>query len=275
MQKIRYPQICLQALLLGLLFAAAAEARSGCCSHHGGVCGCSCCDGSPLSSICAPYYPNCGSQPPQAPYNLTAELSSPTKVLLRWVDDSTDETSFRIERRAGASIFQEVSSVGTNVTSATVAPLAPDTSYVFRVRARNAQGDSATTNEAGVTTPPAPKPEPCSPSGTDLCLLESRFKVEATWRTPDGGSGMARVVKLTDDSGYLWFFAASNIEAIVKVLDGCALNNRFWVFAGGLTNVETVLTVTDSQTGIMKTYTNHQRTPFQPIQDTSAFETCP
>ena len=36
------------------------EARSGCCSYHGGVCGCSCCDGSSLSSICAPYYPECG-----------------------------------------------------------------------------------------------------------------------------------------------------------------------------------------------------------------------
>lgn len=35
-------------------------ARSGCCSHHGGVCGCGCCDGTSLSSTCAPYYPECG-----------------------------------------------------------------------------------------------------------------------------------------------------------------------------------------------------------------------
>lgn len=44
------------------------EARSGCCSHHGGVCGCGCCDGTSLSSTCAPYYPECGGysgyQPP-------------------------------------------------------------------------------------------------------------------------------------------------------------------------------------------------------------------
>jgi hypothetical protein len=39
------------------------EARSGCCSHHGGVCGCRCCDGSSLSSTCAPYYPSCNSVP--------------------------------------------------------------------------------------------------------------------------------------------------------------------------------------------------------------------
>jgi len=36
------------------------EARSGCCSWHGGVCGCQCCDGTPLSATCAPYYPECG-----------------------------------------------------------------------------------------------------------------------------------------------------------------------------------------------------------------------
>lgn len=41
-----------------------AEARSGCCSHHGGVCGCGCCDGTSLSEKCAPYYPECHSQVP-------------------------------------------------------------------------------------------------------------------------------------------------------------------------------------------------------------------
>ena len=35
------------------------EARRGCCSYHGGVCGCGCCDGTPLSSTCLPYYPQC------------------------------------------------------------------------------------------------------------------------------------------------------------------------------------------------------------------------
>lgn len=43
-----------------LLFCVASvEARRGCCSHHGGVCGCACCDGTSLSAKCAPYYPNC------------------------------------------------------------------------------------------------------------------------------------------------------------------------------------------------------------------------
>jgi hypothetical protein len=48
--------------LLGLIFASIpliTFARSGCCSHHGGVCGCGCCDGTSLSATCAPYYPSC------------------------------------------------------------------------------------------------------------------------------------------------------------------------------------------------------------------------
>jgi len=50
------------ALLLFPFVPSNIYARSGCCSHHGGVCGCGCCDGIPLSSTCAPYYPQC-SQP--------------------------------------------------------------------------------------------------------------------------------------------------------------------------------------------------------------------
>jgi len=57
-------------------------------------------------------------------------------------------------------------------------------------------------------------------------------------------------------------------------VDGCFLSNTFWVFAGGLTNVEVTTTVTDTVTGAVQTYTNPQGTPFQPIQDTHAF-VCP
>jgi len=49
-------------LLLLVLFSSNVSkifARSGCCSYHGGVCGCGCCDGSSLSATCAPYYPSC------------------------------------------------------------------------------------------------------------------------------------------------------------------------------------------------------------------------
>ena len=115
----------------------------------------------------------------------------------------------------------------------------------------------------------------CKPNDTTLCVANGRYSVQATFDAGGGNAGQAHAVALTNDTGYLWFFSASNVEVVVKVLNGCALNSRFWVFAGGLTNVKVTMTVTDIQTQAKKVYQNPPRTTFQPIQDTSAFATCP
>ena len=61
---------------------------------------------------------------------------------------------------------------------------------------------------------------------------------------------------LTGDTGAFWFFDAANIELVVKVLDGRPVNGNFWLFYGALSNVEYTLTVTDTETGAVKTYSN-------------------
>jgi hypothetical protein len=114
----------------------------------------------------------------------------------------------------------------------------------------------------------------CLPGDGHLCLSGGRFQVAASWST-GAGSGPGHAVSLTPDTGYFWFFDATNVEVVLKVLDGCGFNQRFWVFAGGLTNVQVHLTVTDTMTGAVKTYDNPQGRAFQPVQDTSAFATCP
>ncbi len=118
-------------------------------------------------------------------------------------------------------------------------------------------------------------PAPCAPGAALLCLGGGRFAVSASYVTPSGQSGAAQAVPLTSDTGYFWFFAAANVEAVVKVLDGCALDGSYWVFAGGLTNVQVAITVTDTRSGLARTYTNPQASAFQPIQDTSALPVCP
>lgn len=47
------------ALFFTFLCVPSTFARSGCCSNHGGVVGCKCGDGTPLSATCAKYYPSC------------------------------------------------------------------------------------------------------------------------------------------------------------------------------------------------------------------------
>ena len=115
----------------------------------------------------------------------------------------------------------------------------------------------------------------CSADDRTLCLANNRFAVSVTWQTADGNSGNGTAVPLTSDTGYFWFFQSSNVEMVTKVLNGCGFNARWWAFAGGLTNVQTTMTVRDTETGAVKTYTNPQNTAFQPIQDTSAFSSCP
>jgi hypothetical protein len=115
----------------------------------------------------------------------------------------------------------------------------------------------------------------CFPFFGRMCLGDGRFKLEARFLTNAAEEGEASPVHLTSDTGYFWFFGSANVEAVIKVLNGCPVNNRYWVFAGGLTNVHTLFTVADLQAGVVKTYVNPQNLPFQPIQDTSAFATCP
>ena len=79
----------------------------------------------------------------------------------------------------------------------------------------------------------------------------------------------------SDTSGLFWFFDADNWEVLVKVLDGCAINQRFWVFAAATTNVEYTLRVTDIESGALSEYFNPLGRAADAITDTSAFATCP
>jgi len=137
------------------------------------------------------------------------------------------------------------------------------------VSVSNADGQTGTKTGAftytGTTTP-------CTPGDTSLCLNASRFQLTVTWKNPyDGGTtGVGHAVPLTTDTGYFWFFLATNVELVIKVLDGRPVNGHFWVFTGALSDVEYTITVRDSQTGAVKTYFNPGRT-LASKSDTAAF----
>jgi hypothetical protein len=118
-----------------------------------------------------------------------------------------------------------------------------------------------------------PPPSPCVAGAATLCLNGGRFRVEAKWRIDsptDPQSGQAAAVPLTGDTGYFWFFSSNNIELVVKVVDGRAVNGKFWVFYGALSNVEYEITVADAQTGEVRVYTNPAGR-LASVADTAAF----
>ncbi|MEM9409191.1 MAG: hypothetical protein AAGA81_24380, partial [Acidobacteriota bacterium] len=109
----------------------------------------------------------------------------------------------------------------------------------------------------------------CTTTPTTLCLAD-RFEVSVDWTDFQGGTGTGRTLPLTTDTGSFWFFDSENIELVLKIIDGTALNGRFWVFYGALSNVAFEITVTDTETGAVKTYSNPSGT-FASNGDTQAF----
>ena len=193
-------------------------------------------------------------------------LLDPTPVAVATNDDVTGTTNSRI-------VFTLTRS-GTWTIGATSLGANQFGAYSLAIQCASTP---ATTPTPPVVPPPTPTPGAgaCVSNATTLCLNGGRFRVQATFATPQGQTGSATAVSETSDTGTFWFFTPSNLEAIVKVVNGCSFNQRYWVFAGGLTNVAVTMAVTDTATGATRTYTNPQGTAFAPIQDTSAFSTCP
>ncbi len=110
----------------------------------------------------------------------------------------------------------------------------------------------------GVPAPIAASPDPadCGEAPHALCLKGSRFRVAVAWKTRNGRTGEGQAVPLSSEAGYFWFFDPKNVELVVKVLDGRPINGHFWVFYGALSTVAYTITVTDTQTGAVRTYEN-------------------
>ena len=115
----------------------------------------------------------------------------------------------------------------------------------------------------------------CSTSRTALCVGEGRFRAEVTFTGVHDRPGRGKVIADgTPDSGIFWFFDSDNWEVMVKVLDGCAVNDHFWVFAAASTDVDYRLTVTDQITGRVVQYAHERGSPARAVADVEAFGVC-
>jgi len=213
---------------------------------------------------------------PAAPRDLRA-VSAVSSVTLAWTRPSGLVRTFEVEvRLPGADTFEHYDTVSS--PSLYTSRLQRDQPYVFRVRAVNESGASPPSNEVTASRL-STLPEQCEPSAGVLCLLGGRFEVSAWWRDPRSGDfGRARAEPLAgnDLSGTFWFFRDGNVELIVKALDGTAVNRRWWIFTGGLTDVEywlqaIDLAVTESDPESAVTWYHHPSGDLCGFADTGAF----
>lgn len=142
--------------------------------------------------------------------------------------------------------------------------------------------DTMRRNGVGIEVDQEDLTSACIPGDTVLCLSDTpgdrRFKLTMEFSHAGGASGSAQAITGIGGGpthgGTFWFFSESNPEVLVKVLNGCSFNHKFWVFFSAGTNVGFTLHVEDTSTGVTNTYSNTDGVAALPVQDTSAFP-CP
>jgi hypothetical protein len=100
----------------------------------------------------------------------------------------------------------------------------------------------------------------CTQSTSTLCLL-NRFAVTLQAKdnpSRSNNSGPGVTVPVNSVFGFFTTPALapdpSDIQVFVKMVDAVGFNNRFWVFLGGLTDLDFTVTVVDTQKGVSKIY---------------------
>jgi hypothetical protein len=135
--------------------------------------------------------------PPAAPSSPSANSVSVAQINLTWTDNSANEDGFRIERKAGiAGTYSEIDTVGANVTNYndTDPVLSEATTYYYRIKAYNAQGDSMYSSEVNATTLPA------APSGLSA-TAPSSSTINLSWTDNSGGETGYKIERKTGAGG--------------------------------------------------------------------------
>jgi subtilisin family serine protease len=146
---------------------------------------------------------------PDGPSDLVAVSASTSRIELNWTDQASDESGFKIERAtASAGPYTHVAKVAADVGSYADTGLIDGTSYYYRVRAFNAAGDSAPSEDNATTPLAAPSnlsAEAASSSRIDLSWtdhssVESGFRIEQ--KVGSGGPYAEIAVVDTDVNTY-------------------------------------------------------------------------
>ena len=188
---------------------------------------------------------------PLGPTGLTATALSSSRIDLTWVDRSTTEQGFKIERNTGpgSSIFVQIATVGANVTSYSNTGLTGSTSYSYRVRAYNAAGDSNYSNTATAVTQAAPA-LPASPTNLTATVI-SKSQINLSWRDNADNETGFRIFRCKGSIGTNFVLVATvGANATSYANTGVSANTtyRYRVFAfnasgdSGYSNVATATT---------------------------------
>jgi hypothetical protein len=150
--------------------------------------------------------------PPTAPEGLSAIPASASQINLGWIDNSTNENGFSIERSPnGIDSWSEINFTAANITTYSDYGLNHKTSYHYRVSAYNVIGSSGYSNIASATTFDLPPAVPSNLTATTV----SSSQIDLTWsdnsnnesgfailRSPDGETGWEEITTVIGNNSY-------------------------------------------------------------------------
>ncbi|MGH7453549.1 MAG: fibronectin type III domain-containing protein, partial [bacterium] len=163
---------------------------------------------------------------PAAPSSLTATAVSSSKINLVWADSANNEDGFKIERKTGAAgTYVQIATVGANVTSfSNLSGLSPNTEYFYRVRAYNAGGNSAFSNEASATTLAS---APTAPSGLTATAV-SNTRIDLAWTDNSNNEDGFKIEIKAGPSGTYTEIAAVGANVTIYSSTGLEANKQYF-----------------------------------------------
>jgi Matrixin len=107
-----------------------------------------------INAVVALYPPATATAPPAAPSSAAARLAVTNPYVdVNWVDASTNESGFRVERSSDGVTFTQVGQTGASVVAFQDRTTTGGKTYWYRVRAYNSGGTSATSNTVSISVP--------------------------------------------------------------------------------------------------------------------------
>lgn len=144
--------------------------------------------------------------PPADPSQLTVTSTTLSGIALSWVDNSSDETAFKLERAPGGTTsFTVLATLPAGTTAHTDTGLTKNTQFCYRVQAINSVGASGFSNticgQTDLSTPVAPSSLAVTSTTTsqinlswaDNSFNEDGFKIERAPGTTTSFSQIASV----------------------------------------------------------------------------------
>ncbi|MDB6025744.1 MAG: hypothetical protein JWM68_1967 [Verrucomicrobiales bacterium] len=162
---------------------------------------------------------------PEDPTDLKAVALDAHRVQLTWSDNSWNENTFRVEQSTSFSgPFNEIGTTQENDSKYTDTGLACGTKYFYRIRARNANGNSSYTSVENDTTidcnPPA------APTGLTAVAVNDD-KITLAWTDNSSTEDGFKILQSTDGTNFTEV-ASIAINATGYNATGLKGNRTYW-----------------------------------------------